>query len=104
MAGTEKEYSNEAIEKAKGIYSRRIDRGRISPWRKCPSQMDMSPYYFSKLFKEVTGSNFVEYVTGSAYEPGQKAAAGGQEQYQTDLRGKFGYSDSQLFQPYFQKV
>ena len=27
-------------------------------------QLDLSPYYFSKLFKEETGSNFVEYVTG----------------------------------------
>lgn len=26
-------------------------------------QLDLSPYYFSKLFKEETGSNFVEYVT-----------------------------------------
>lgn len=26
-------------------------------------RMDLSPYYFSKLFKEETGNNFVEYVT-----------------------------------------
>ena len=28
-------------------------------------QLDLSPYYFSKLFKEETGSNFVEYLTNS---------------------------------------
>ena len=27
------------------------------------SEVDISPYYFSKLFKQETGGNFIEYLT-----------------------------------------
>ena len=32
--------------------------------------VDISPYYFSKLFKEETGNNFIEYLTKLRMEEG----------------------------------
>ena len=66
-------------------------------------QMDMSPYYFSKLFKEVTGSNFVEYVTGVRMERARELLTEGRKEHQADLRGDW-LQRSQLFQQDFQEI
>lgn len=65
-------------------------------------QMDLSPYYFSKLFKEETGSNFVEYVTALRIGKAKELLA------QKDLSMKeicmsVGYSDPNYFSRIFKK-
>lgn len=65
-------------------------------------KMDLSPYYFSKLFKEETGSNFVEYVTnlriGKAKELLVKDGMSMKE-----ICASVGYSDPNYFSRIFKK-
>lgn len=65
-------------------------------------QLDLSPYYFSKLFKEETGSNFVEYVTrlriGRAKELLEKEGMSMKE-----ICASVGYSDPNYFSRIFKK-
>ena len=65
-------------------------------------QMDLSPYYFSKLFKEETGSNFVEYVTnlriGRAKELLTK-----EDGSMKEICASVGYSDPNYFSRIFKK-
>ncbi len=56
--------SNSAVKKKAMLYiqenySRNISLDDVS------SQVNISPYYFSKIFKEETGENFIEYLTKS---------------------------------------
>lgn len=61
VASGGKEHVNHTIEDAKKYisanYQRDISLDEIS------KQLNISPYYFSKLFKEEVGENFIEYVT-----------------------------------------
>ena len=36
------------------------------------SQVNISPYYFSKIFKEETGENFIEYLTRVRIDKSQR--------------------------------
>lgn len=64
--------------------------------------VDISPYYFSKLFKEETGENFIEYLTTVRIEHAKKLL------HQRDLSIKnigidTGYSDPNYFSRIFKK-
>ena len=100
VAGQKKEYSNEAIEKAKE-YIRQNYRKDLS-LEEMSRQMDMSPYYFSKLFKEVTGSNFVEYVTGVRMDQAKKLLLQGKNSIK-QICAEIGYSDPNYFSRIFKK-
>ncbi|SFR84532.1 helix-turn-helix domain-containing protein [Anaeromicropila populeti] len=64
--------------------------------------VDISPYYFSKLFKEETGENFIEYLTNIRIEVAKKLLRN------SDLSIKnicmdTGYSDPNYFSRIFKK-
>ena len=100
VAGQKKEYSSEAIERAQK-YIRQNYRKDLS-LEEMSRQMDMSPYYFSKLFKEVTGSNFVEYVTGVRMERARELLTEGRKSIK-QICAEIGYSDPNYFSRIFKK-
>lgn len=100
VAGQKKEYSNEAIEKAQE-YIQHNYRKDLS-LEEMSRQMDMSPYYFSKLFKEVSGSNFVEYVTGVRIKRARELLLDGSKSIK-QICGEIGYSDPNYFSRIFKK-
>ena len=61
IAAKPKAMTDSAVMKAKtyidGNYGRDLSLDEVS------KAVDISPYYFSKLFKEETGENFIEYLT-----------------------------------------
>lgn len=64
--------------------------------------VDISPYYFSKLFKEETGENFIEYLTNLRIEKAKKLLV------KSDMNIKnicldTGYSDPNYFSRIFKK-
>lgn len=100
VSGKKREYSNELIERAKEYirqnYKRDLSLEDMS------REVDMSPYYFSKLFKEVTGSNFVEYVTEIRIRRAKELLREGQSSIK-QICGEIGYSDPNYFSRIFKK-
>jgi two-component system response regulator YesN len=94
------EYSNSVIGKAKDYinknYRRDISLEDIS------REVDMSTYYFSKLFKEVVGSNFIEYVTNIRIEKAKELIFKGNLSMK-EICGEIGYSDPNYFSRIFKK-
>lgn len=65
-------------------------------------QADISPYYFSKLFKQETGKNFIEYLTEVRLEKAKQLL--GDYQYSIkEICGMSGYSDPNYFSRIFKK-
>ncbi|MEG0722161.1 MAG: helix-turn-helix domain-containing protein, partial [Lachnospiraceae bacterium] len=62
----------------------------------------VSPYYFSKLFKEQTGENFVEYVTNIRMEQAKKMLLNPEYSIKEVCTGA-GYSDPNYFSRIFKK-
>ncbi|MCD8361890.1 MAG: response regulator [Lachnospiraceae bacterium] len=65
-------------------------------------ELDISPYYFSKLFKEETGSNFVEYVTSLRIERAKKLLVD-ETLSMKEICAQIGYSDPNYFSRIFKK-
>lgn len=65
-------------------------------------QLDLSPYYFSKLFKEETGSNFVEYVTNLRINRAKELLAEDNCSMK-EICAEVGYSDPNYFSRIFKK-
>lgn len=94
------EQSSSVIDKAKDYisarYSKDISLDDVS------REVDISPYYFSKIFKEETGENFIEYVTNIRI-------AKAKELLQTsdlsikEICGEVGYADPNYFSRTFKK-
>ena len=100
VSGKKREYSHEVIERAREYigqnYKRDLSLESMS------REMDMSPYYFSKLFKEVTGTNFVEYVTSIRIRRAKELLReGGWSMKQ--ICQEIGYSDPNYFSRIFKK-
>ncbi len=65
-------------------------------------ELNISPYYFSKLFKEETGENFVEYVTGRRMERAKHLLKNPDKSIK-EICAEVGYSDPNYFSRIFKK-
>ncbi len=95
----EKQYIS-SVEKAKAYiterYNKEISLDDVS------REVDISPYYFSKLFKEETGENFIEYLTGIRIEKAKQLLAGSGLSMK-EICAEIGYSDPNYFSRIFKK-
>jgi two-component system response regulator YesN len=64
--------------------------------------VDISPYYFSKLFKEETGENFIEYLTNIRIEKAKQLLQN-KEVSIKNICVETGYSDPNYFSRIFKK-
>lgn len=65
-------------------------------------ELDISPYYFSKLFKEETGENFVEYVTARRISKAKSLLKEADKSIK-EICMEVGYSDPNYFSRIFKK-
>lgn len=95
------EKSNDIIENAKRYidenYNKDVSLDDIS------RSMNISPYYFSKLFKEKTGENFVEFLTGVRISKAKEMLAL-PDRTMKEICMEVGYSDPNYFSRIFKKV
>lgn len=89
VVGTAKEY-------IQNNYSRDISLDDVS------RTVNISPYYFSKIFKEETGEGFVEYLTGIRIEKA-KELLNTTEYSMKEICSMVGYADPNYFSRSFKK-
>ena len=65
--------------------------------------VDISPYYFSKLFKEEEGENFIDYLTSLRIAKAKELLQGTEESIK-EICSEVGYSDPNYFSRIFKKV
>lgn len=65
-------------------------------------EVDVSPYYFSKIFKEETGENFIEYVTGIRMEKAKELLESSTLSMK-EICAQIGYADPNYFSRTFKK-
>ncbi len=92
--------SSSVIDKAKEYigarYNKDISLDDVS------REVDISPYYFSKIFKEETGENFIEYVTNIRISKA-KDLLQNSELSMKEICAEVGYSDPNYFSRTFKK-
>jgi len=100
MIRSTEEQSNSIIIKAKSYidqyYYKGISLDDVS------REVDISPYYFSKLFKEETGENFIYYLTNIRIQKAKKLLTN-QALSIKEIGIKVGYSDPNYFSRIFKK-
>ena len=64
--------------------------------------VNISPYYFSKIFKEETGENFIEYVTNIRITKAKELLEKS-EFSMKEICAEVGYSDPNYFSRTFKK-
>ncbi len=88
------------IEKARAYinenFSRDISLDDVS------READISPYYFSKLFKQETGKNFIEYLTEARLRHARDLLKNSQYSIK-EICARSGYSDPNYFSRIFKK-
>lgn len=65
-------------------------------------EINISPYYFSKLFKERTGENFIDYVTNIRIQKAKELLKG-TDLSMKEICEKIGYSDPNYFSRSFKR-
>jgi two-component system response regulator YesN len=100
MSTKKEEHENQLVVRAEN-YIRENFRKDLS-LDEVSRQLDLSPYYFSKLFKEETGSNFVEYVTNLRMERAKKLLLE-PDRSMKEIGMEVGYSDPNYFSRIFKK-
>jgi two-component system response regulator YesN len=100
VANNKESQSNNIIDKAKSYinanFQKEISLDDVS------REVDISPYYFSKIFKEETGENFIEYVTAIRIEKAKELL----EQSNLSMKeicAQIGYADPNYFSRTFKK-
>lgn len=93
--------NNEMVQKAKSYISLHFEKD-IS-LEDVARHVDISPYYFSRLFKEEEGTNFIEYVTALRIGRAKELLAS-QEKSIKEVCLSIGYSDPNYFSRLFKKV
>lgn len=92
--------SSSVIDKAKEYiqanYNKEISLDDVS------REVDISPYYFSKIFKEETKENFIEYLTNLRIAKA-KALLAETDLSMKEICSKVGYSDPNYFSRTFKK-
>ena len=92
--------SSSSVERAKTYimerYNKDISLDDVS------REVDISPYYFSKLFKEETGENFIEYLTSIRINKAKQLITGS-DMSMKEICTEVGYSDPNYFSRIFKK-
>ena len=100
VSSNTEEHANQLIAKAQTYidthFHRDISLDDIS------KELNISPYYFSKLFKEETGENFVEYVTERRIKRGKDLLKDPDRSIK-EICTMVGYSDPNYFSRIFKK-
>ncbi|MBE5882531.1 MAG: helix-turn-helix domain-containing protein [Lachnospiraceae bacterium] len=94
------EQSSSVIDKAKDYISARYNKD-IS-LDDVSREVDISPYYFSKIFKEETGENFIEYVTNIRISKAKELLQSSDLSIK-EICGEVGYADPNYFSRTFKK-
>lgn len=78
-------------------YSQEISLEEIS------RRVEVSPFYFSKLFKEETGENFIDFITMTRMHKAKEMLCD-QSQSIKEISAATGYSDPNYFSKLFKKI
>ncbi|MCR5604805.1 MAG: response regulator [Lachnospiraceae bacterium] len=92
--------SSSSVERAKAYIAEKFNKD-IS-LDDVSKEVDISPYYFSKLFKEETGENFIEYLTAVRINKAKQLIAGS-DMSMKEICTEVGYSDPNYFSRIFKK-
>ena len=100
ITSRKEESSNNVVDIAKEYiknnYSKPLSLDEVSYY------VNISPYYFSKIFKEGTGENFIEYLTNIRIEKA-KELLGNSDYSMKEICVMVGYSDPNYFSRSFKK-
>jgi two-component system response regulator YesN len=100
ITGYREESSNTVVDIAKEYiknnYSKPLSLDEVSYY------VNISPYYFSKIFKEGTGENFIEYLTGIRIEKAKELLSNS-DYSMKEICVMVGYSDPNYFSRSFKK-
>lgn len=88
---------NKAKEYIEHHYSQPISLESVAEY------VDLSPVYFSGLFKKSTGCNFIDYLTDIRLEAAKKLLKSSRYSIQ-EISSAVGYSDSKYFMKLFKKI
>ncbi len=100
MTAKKEEHENHLISKAKDYIEKNFHRDLSL--EEVSRQLDLSSYYFSKLFKEETGSNFIEYVTSLRIDKAKELLMQ-KNLSMKEICSLVGYSDPNYFSRAFKK-
>ena len=100
VTGRKERQTDSVIDKAKKFieenYGQDISLDEVS------RSVDISPFYFSKIFKEGTGSTFIEYLTNVRIQKARELIEEG-ELSMKEIGMKVGYADANYFSRTFKK-
>ena len=94
------EKANRVVAKARAFIDRNFNRDLTL--EEVSREVHVSPYYFSKLFKEQTGDNFINYLTQRRVETAKQLLADGMLNIKA-ICNAIGYNDPNYFSRLFKR-